>query len=133
MKKWSFCFAYVLCFDVAMAQSQSLRAVEMAECGYVSALAAQQLQGQPEREGDLDKVVSYVVDFTNLYYALRGKDVLQQGEGITQDMYRETTEKGRVLFERRISAMSRENATKLANTLLVTCQEDLLELAKKIN
>ena len=133
MKKWSFCFAYMLCFDVAMAQGQSLRAVEMAECGYVSALAAQQLQGQPERKDDLNTVVSYVVDFTNLYYALSGKEGLQEGERITQEMYRETTERGRIRFEERIGSMSRKNATKLANTMLVNCQEDLFELAKKIN
>jgi len=132
MKIWSWCFAYMLFFSATMAQGESRRALEMAECGYLLGLAAEQLHASDETSEDLDLVVGEIIDFTNLYYHLGGFERPTDGPAMTLAMYENIMDVGRRVFDRRISGMRPVTSNKLANRVMLTCREDLHLLGLKL-
>lgn len=132
MRIWGFCFAYVLFFSASMAQGESRRALEMAECGYLVGLAAEQLHARDEASEDLDIVVGEIIDFTNLYYHLADLERPADGPALSLSMYRTIMDVGQSVFEKRISGMMAETSNKLANRVMTTCREDLRLLGLKL-
>ena len=132
VKIWGFCFAYLLCFNASMAQGESRRALEMAECGYLVGLAAEQLHARDTASEDLDMVVGEVIDFTNLYYHLAGLERPSEGPALSLPMYRTIMDVGQRTFSKRISGLSVETSNKLANTLMAQCRQDLQLLGLKL-
>jgi len=132
VKIWSTCFAYLLCFNATMAQSESRRALEMAECGYLLGLVAEQLHARDETSDDLQRIVGEIVDYTNLYYFHSGQDSPLANSNMSLAMYTEIMDRGRDVFNRRIVGMQVETANKLALRVMDTCREDLHLLGLKL-
>lgn len=128
----SLCCAYLLFFSASVAQGESRRALEMAECGYLTALVVEQMSELDPKPEALDEVIQDVVDFTNLYYVISNRDRPAKGNGITFEMYRVVTDEGRAIHERRIAAISEKNSLKLSNKVLQQCRTDLRLLGAKL-
>ncbi len=132
MKIWSVCFAYLLCFNATMAQGESRRALEMAECGYLLGLAAEQLHARDEKSDDLQMLVGEIVDYAILYYFHNGEESPMPDGGLSLAMYTEIMDRGRNVFNRRIVGMQENSSNKLANRVMGTCREDLHLLGLKL-
>lgn len=132
MRIWSLCFAYVLFFNASMAQGESRRALEMAECGYLVGLAAEQLHASSETSEALDQVIDDVVDFANLYYHLSGLERPVAAPKLSLAMYQRIMKVGREVFDRRTVGISAKTSNKLASNVMATCREDLRLLGLKL-
>ncbi len=128
MKIWSVCFAYLLCFSASMAQGEGRRAIEMAECGFLGSVAADQMSDLQERPAALDGVIADVIDFTNLYYHFSGRVASQDDQSISFEMYQTVRRVGGAHFQRRAGSMSSQNTVLLANRLLSRCRDALRQL-----
>jgi len=115
-----------------MAEGQSRRALEMAECGYLIGLAAEQLHAKGEASDVLDTVVGEIIDFTNLYYHLADLERPSEGPALSLSMYQTIMEVGQGVFDKRIVGISAQTSNKLANTVMNTCRQDLQLLGLKL-
>ncbi len=132
MRLWSLTFGFLLLATASFAQMENKRALEMAECGYLLGLAAEQLHESGDAEEDLTLVVGEVIDYTNLYYLLSGRDRPIEGDGLSLAMYETVMDVGRTAFGRRIVGISDGASNRLANTVMTTCREDLRLLGLKL-
>lgn len=115
-----------------MAQGESRRALEMAECGYLLGLAAEQIHARDEMSDDLQILVGEIVDYTTLYY-FHSDQGAPSGDGqMSLAMYSEIMDRGRTAFNRRIVGMQAKTSNKLANRVMWTCREDLQLLGLKL-
>lgn len=103
------------------------RARAMAECGYLTAVVADQVR---KTSPEYDVLVREVVDFTNLFFAFSGKQVSSTSR-VTLAMLSHMTEIGYLVHERRLTAISERNAIRLSNRILQDCRTDLQLLGRK--
>lgn len=128
----SICLAYLLCNFATVAQGESRRAAEMAECGYLLGLAVEQLHAQSEEAEELEVVVGEVIDYANLYFSLIGREGPSGGQGLSLSMYNELVEVGKRKFDQRVTGVSSKTTVKLANRILTMCRGDLRLLGLKL-
>ena len=117
----------ILLAQPASASTREERAREMAECGYLAVLAAEDAAGPLRRD-----LVSDIADFTNLFCAYARIDRPVTGQGVSSDMLGRLVTEGRALHARRLTAMSPQNALRLSNRMLQTCRSDLSLLVLKM-
>ena len=126
------CFAYLLFFSAAFAQTPDKEARAIAQCGYLAFIAAEQLQdsgAQPER---LDEMVADIVDFTAIFTALTARDNTGDVAEFTTEQLVAMTRTGQEVHSLRIRSMSEKNAVRLSNRILSDCRQDLALLAMKL-
>lgn len=121
-------FMTVLLAQPASASTREEQAREMAECGYLAVIAAEDAKGTLRQN-----LVREVADFTNLYYAFAQIErPTHNSAGISMEMLKRMIEDGRSLHARRLAGMSQKNALRLSNGLLDTCRADLSMFAAKM-
>ena len=119
--------------STANAQTSDQRALKMAECGFLTMSAVQEMRALPEKPDFYQDFVVSVVDFTNLYYAYSQRDRLVEGNRINDEMLNAMAAVGQEAVRKRTLAMSRENAVKLSNRLLRDCAADLKDILARID
>ena len=119
--------------STANAQTSDQRAQKMAECGFLTMSAVQEMRALPEKPDFYQDFVVSVVDFTNLYYAYSQRDRLVEGYRINDEMLNAMAAVGKEAVRKRTLAMSRENAVKLSNRLLRDCAADLKDILARID
>ena len=117
----------------ASAETRDQQARKMAECGFLTLTAVQEMRAQSERPAFYQDFVRNVVDFTNLYYVMSRRDRLVDGNGVNDEMLQTMAGVGQEAHLTRVLAMSRENAAKLSNRLLRDCAQDLSQIIAEID
>ena len=127
------CMGLLIAATTASAETRDRDARKMAECGFLTLTAVQEMQGEENRPPFYDDFVRNVVDFTNLYYAMSQSDRPVSGERVSNEMLQKIVDVGKQEHRLRLSAMSKENAIRLSNRMLRDCTTDLADLIARVD
>ncbi len=98
---------------------------EIAHCGYLTFLAADQLYEAGESADRQDAMIADLVDFSSIYAALTARGNLENSADLSPALLADMTSLGHSVHSERIRSMSTPNALRLTNRLLNDCRADL--------
>ena len=115
-----------------MAEASDRQTREIAHCGYLTFIAADQAYRAGVDKERIDIVIGDLVDFSAIFASLTERENLDQPAQITPELVTHMTTMGQQVHSARVRSMSPENALRLSNNLLHECREDLHILGMKL-